>query len=643
MVVFTPAPFRSTEMFPVYPEGGNVNLAQQQQMRSGEYASFTLPSGSVFTALPPSPSQQQQLPSQQCSFMNGSSVLIDPPTTFFVQAQQQPTSPQQQQKMQTLLSYPHSSQGNSVPAGMSPFSNTHASSIPFYATASLDTSSFASAPTIASSNPATHTQRMGSAINIVPQQQQQQRMQPIFLQTAAPAAPANSPLTAPPYSPQQQRGHSVSANSAQYSTLSHHSQPQVLSPTPPSSMHGQFTGTPQLFATQPLSPLSSSSGGAPPSHTAAVAHPNASSISSVAYPTPPSSITQRPKKLVTETAAGIKDVLNSLPAAAGATTTTAASTHRSSSSSTATAAAAAAAPVVGSGVVDAEEMRQANERPFRFKMLPPPPTFDRFLLQWEANAADAHCRPWRRADNTTTCSNPHGDGPGRVAMLTEEDVLQRSASSATAGNGSNPAGATACTAEERLALAEQYHRILERWWYYMSVFEQKSEVRQRLGNLYTCPDFADAQRAVAIGSAELLPGEVREHLTPDEIALRTWSHLVSKWWEETKRRRRTRRSRRGSRKDASSSSAADRSILNDSQVMEGNATPPPIENDEDTSATSGNSFVVPSTEGSRLTRSLPENEGHLNFDFTNQTVFDSPGREQLRWFCRQNSEEGEPW
>jgi hypothetical protein len=609
-------------MLPFLPEGHSVTLAQQQQqMHSGKYTSYTLPPGSVFTTIPSSTPQQQQ--QQQRAFMNGNSVLIDPSTTFFVQ--------QQQQRTQTLLSYSNGPQGGSIPAGMSPFSNAHPNSIPVYTTAtSVEASPFASALSMTSSNPAARTQRMGSTINSAPSQpppqQQQQRLQPVFLRTTS---TTNSPPMTPPYhqkqQQQQQRCNSISINSAQYSPLTRQIQAPMLSSTPPSSTHGRLSATPQLFSTRPRSPLPSSSGGLQLSHGAAAAAPlSTTSASSFAYSTPPSSVTQYPQQLVTGgTTAGVTDVLNSF-----STATTSAPAAASTQSNSTTNVTAAAVGTVDSGVVDAEEMRQANERPFRFKMLPPPPTFDRFLLQWEANAADAHYRPWRRSDGS---GNLHGDFGERVGVLTEEDVLQRSAVAATAtvvatassGNGHPNGAATLRTAEERLALAEQYRRILERWWYYMSVFEQKAEVRQRLGSLYSCPDYADAQRAVAAGFAELLPGELREQLTPDEVALQTWSHLVLKWWEETKRRRRTRRSRRGSRKDASSSSAAGQSARDGSQA-DGDATPPQMENDEETSMASGNSFGMPSTEGSRRTHSLPDNEGYLNFDFTNQTTFGSP-------------------
>ncbi|KPA75158.1 hypothetical protein ABB37_08820 [Leptomonas pyrrhocoris] len=418
---------------------------------------------------------------------------------------------------------------------------------------------------------------------------QQQGLPSVFLQT--PAATATPPSITPP-SPQQQqqRGNSISLNSAQYSPLARQSQPPVvLSSTPPGSTPGQ------LFSIHPLSPLSTSSGGSQPNRT----HVHVA-------PTPtfaPTSVTQHPQQPATEAAGGGRDAGNSFSAA---TTMSAASTTAA----------------VHNGVVDAAEMRLANERPFRFKMLPPPPTFDRFLLQWEANAEDAHYRPWRRGDDGGI---PHS------GVLTTEDALQRSAAAATAtvvtsagGSGTNASGPAPRSAEERLALAEQYRRILERWWNYMAVFEQKPEVRQRLGSLYTCPDCADAQRAVAAGFAELLPGELREQLTPDEVTLQTWSHLVLKWWKETKRRRRTRRSRRCSRKDASSSSVTGRSALEDSQVLDSDTTPPHMENGEEVSVTSGNSFVMSSMMGNRLTHSPPDNEGYLNFDFTNQTTFGSP-------------------
>ncbi|KPI88399.1 hypothetical protein ABL78_2518 [Leptomonas seymouri] len=562
-------------MFPILSENGSVLLSPQRQ-------------------------QQQQ----QRAFVSGNSVFIDPPTTF-VQAQQpapQHGHPHQPQKIQTMLSHPHGPQPSATPDGTSPFPSTHSSSIPVYTAVSMNASPFATRPSTTTQCSQAQTQR-GTAINGFPQQQ---HIQPVFLQTTTPTT--DSPFMSPLHQQHPQRGN----NPAQYAALTHHTQLPVPSPTAPGSIHSQIPGFPQLFSTQPLTPLTSTPGGLQQSHGTA-GHPHAASTASLVYSTPSSSVTQHPQQLMTGTTAGATDIMNRIAAATGGATTPMAAN------------AAAVAPV-SKGVVDAEEMRQANERPFRFRMLPPPPTFDRFLLQWEANAADAHYRPWRRSDANT----PHGNNVERAGVLTEEDMLQRSAAASTAavvasaGSGTNPGGPTPRSAEERLALAEQYHRTLERWWYYMAVFEQKPEVRQRLGGLHTCPDYADAQRAVASGFAELLPSELCEQLTPEEVTLQTWSHLVMKWWEETKRRRHTRRSRRGSRKEALSSSLTERSTLDRSQVIDGDATPPQMENDEETSVTSGNSFGMPSTEGSRHTHSLPDNEGYLNFDFTNQTTFGSP-------------------
>lgn len=593
-------------MFPIVSEGGSISAASQQQqqtMRSGDYSAYALPTGSVFTAVPSPPQQQQQ--HTQRAFLNNNSVLIDPPTTFFVQAQQQ--QQQQPQKVHTMLSYSHNPSANS---SMAAFQSPQTTSMPFFATANgAESSAFGSGVPLSALNPAARTQRMGSVLNSVAsmpqqQQQQQQRMQSVYLQSN------NASFVAPPYQQQQQRGNSVSINSAQYSPFSHQSQPPVLSATPPGSTRGQLSGTPQLLSSQqPLSPLSSS-GMLQPSYSGG-GHHTTTSTPSVAFSSPPTSVLQHPQQLVTGMGSAVVDPVNTL----GAANATGVHSHT------------AAAAAVASHGVDAEEARQANERPFRFKMLPPPPTFDRFLQQWEANAADSNYRPWRRGDGGAG----HVDAADHLCVLTAEDVLQRTAAAATAtvvasaaaGGGGNGGGGLR-SVQDRLALAEQYHRILERWWYYMSVFEQKAEVRQRLGSLYSCPDYADAQRAVATGFAEPLSGEPREQLTQEELTLQTWSQLVLKWWEETKRRRRTRRSRRGSRKDGTStSSAAGRSTLDDSPVMDGEATPPQLENDEAASEASGQSLHMAHYQSGRRTRSLTDNEGYLNFDFTNQTPFGS--------------------
>lgn len=197
-----------------------------------------------------------------------------------------------------------------------------------------------------------------------------------------------------------------------------------------------------------------------------------------------------------------------------------------------------------------DDLQQAHERPFRFKVLPPPPTFEGFLMLWETNASDRHSSGATTMGEDTSSNSitqqqqqgiAHGGGhsSGGAAPAMErgnvEAVLRASTSERAeprrsasdlgalsaaeddeASDGAAPCKAAAAvnvsdktrisgmsgqTIPERRAMVAQYRQILERWWAYMVIFASKPEVQQRLGNMHLCPSFADAHQAVAAAVA----------------------------------------------------------------------------------------------------------------------------------------------
>ncbi|KAG5482880.1 hypothetical protein LSCM1_06914 [Leishmania martiniquensis] len=209
-----------------------------------------------------------------------------------------------------------------------------------------------------------------------------------------------------------------------------------------------------------------------------------------------------------------------------------------------------------SAFVDLDDIRQAHERPFRFKMLPPPPPYERFLALWEMNASDRRTsQATTRGEDTCTNSITHqqrviarGDSHssagtaspmergnmeamlhpltgahadpcrpgidlGALSAAEEERASDAAAPCETAAamsefDNDRISAVSHHSTPERAAMVTQYHHILERWWAHTVIFEGKLGVRQHLGNLHLCPSFADAQRAVAAASAPASPVRV---------------------------------------------------------------------------------------------------------------------------------------
>ncbi|CAJ1014971.1 hypothetical protein Q4I30_000466 [Leishmania utingensis] len=329
-----------------------------------------------------------------------------------------------------------------------------------------------------------------------------------------------------------------------------------------------------------------------------------------------------------------------------------------------------------SALVDLDDVRQGYERPFRFKTLPPPPTFESFLMLSETNAFDqGFSRATARGEEVTNsnsvtqqqeiaCAGSHKSGgaapaTGRGNM---EAVLRASTNprgeprrspsdfvslSAAEDNDGASDGAAQCKAAaainepdnkrmssesrhstpEWFAMVAQYHHVLERWWTYMVIFENKPEVRQRLGNLHQCPSFADAQQAVAAAAAAssspvgggcgTLDGGATDPLVAEEVVLQAWSTLALQWWEETKQRRRPRRSHRRAPCGGLPPTRMDDEGVGGSRS--GNET------GETASLASVNPYELLSAEEGHLTRSLPpDHDALLHFDFTIQSALSSP-------------------
>ncbi|KAG5509255.1 hypothetical protein GH5_06343 [Leishmania sp. Ghana 2012 LV757] len=315
---------------------------------------------------------------------------------------------------------------------------------------------------------------------------------------------------------------------------------------------------------------------------------------------------------------------------------------------------------------DLEDIHQAHERPFRFKMLPPPPPFERFLMLWEMNASDrppsqAMARGEGVSSNSsrgTASAMERGNVEAMLRASTsahaeEDDRASDGAAQCKTALTINPSdngrmsGESHRSTPQRVAMVTQYHHILQRWWAHVVIFERKLEVRQRLGNLRLCPSFADAQRAVGaaaapgspvrVGSGTFDDGpadarQINELTTPEEpvafpapattadpfvaeeVALQAWSTLALQWWEETKQCLRPRRSCRGAPCRGTPSTRIDDNEGSSSEMHDA------------ASLVSVNSYEFPSTEEGHLTQSLPppDHDALLHFDFTIQSAFSSP-------------------
>ncbi|AYU77492.1 hypothetical protein LdCL_150013300 [Leishmania donovani] len=325
-----------------------------------------------------------------------------------------------------------------------------------------------------------------------------------------------------------------------------------------------------------------------------------------------------------------------------------------------------------------DDLQQAHERPFRFKVLPPPPTFDGFLMLWETNASD------RRSSGATTMGEDtssnsitqqqqriaHGGGHSRGgaapamergdveavlrASTSERAEPRRSASdfgalSAAEDDGASD-GAAPCKAAaavdvhdktrisgesgqstpERRAMVAQYRQILERWWAYMVTFASKPEVRQRLGNMRLCPSFADAHQAAAaaspVGSGSgVLDGVPTDAWQTNVLTAPAASadpfiaeEVVLQAWStlllQWWEETKQRRLPRRSRHGAPRRGAPP-TRMDDDGV---DSTRSGNERRDAASSESVHSYELPSAEEGRLTRSLPppDHDVLLHFDFT---------------------------
>ncbi|KAG5504595.1 hypothetical protein JIQ42_06433 [Leishmania sp. Namibia] len=307
-----------------------------------------------------------------------------------------------------------------------------------------------------------------------------------------------------------------------------------------------------------------------------------------------------------------------------------------------------------------EDIRQAHERPFRFKMLPPPPPFERFLMLWEMNASDRRpSQAMARGKGVSSSSSSRGTASamerGNVEAMLRASRSAHAEEDDRASDNGCVSGDLHRSTPQRVAMVTQYLHILQRWWAHVVIFERKLEVRQRLGNLRPCPSFADAQRAVAaaaaaaaapgspvrVGSGTLDDGpadarQINELTTPEEsvafpapattadpfvaeeVALQAWSTLALQWWEETKQCLRPRRSCRAAPRRGTPSTRIDDNG--------GSSSRSGSEMHDAASLVSVNSYEFPSTEEGHLTQSLPppDHDALLHFDFTIQSAFSSP-------------------
>ncbi|KAG5509094.1 hypothetical protein JKF63_06102 [Porcisia hertigi] len=198
------------------------------------------------------------------------------------------------------------------------------------------------------------------------------------------------------------------------------------------------------------------------------------------------------------------------------------------------------------------DLRRAHERPFRFKMLPPPPPFERFVVFWETNAPDQtsprdttrgtdlraknitypHDQQMQQQDIARANDHSIGGAGPQTERGNTEATLRASpralaepcqlasdwgslsgADEGDVASGNAVQNNTAAPIREldkgriidelrhstpdRLAMLSQYQHILERWWLCMVTLENKPEVRQQIGDVRPCPSFADAQKVVA--------------------------------------------------------------------------------------------------------------------------------------------------
>ncbi|TPP47732.1 hypothetical protein CGC21_1570 [Leishmania donovani] len=291
-----------------------------------------------------------------------------------------------------------------------------------------------------------------------------------------------------------------------------------------------------------------------------------------------------------------------------------------------------------------DDLQQAHERPFRFKVLPPPPTFDGFLMLWETNARGGAAPAMERGDveavlraSTSERAEPRRSASDFGALSAAEDdgasdgaAPCKAAAAVDVHDKTRISGESGQSTPERRAMVAQYRQILERWWAYMVTFASKPEVRQRLGNMRLCPSFADAHQAAAaaspVGSGSgvldgvptdawqtnvlTAPAASADPFIAEEVVLQAWSTLLLQWWEETKQRRLPRRSRHGAPRRGAPPTRMDDDGVD--STRSGN------ERRDAASSESVHSYELPSAEEGRLTRSLPppDHDVLLHFDFT---------------------------